>query len=388
MGIMINRKTLHVFSAALFLVALSGCVDVKTLPPINEEIAAEQSAVLIIPATATVRRIDGEKRKGFVKVWWVGYFNRGEKAALLPVPAGEHTIVFDYANPKAGLSAQKLECTAEMSAGKMYIVSAGLEESAERGTLLTAVNGAASVIKKQAIAIIPFIELLPSSNPKGLVYGMNEIDQAAFDQYILEEKSLKGLFLIILVGLLWLVIIVALRALVHRLFMGKLVGKYPLVMLILCGVMLVAAVLIINYNSGGDLSLYLFATLLTSIAISAWGSGGNDNGSAARGGSPIKTILIIIGVIGLAFGVYVFVGSLSKPENTEAPAAIETITATVTAGTANFRSAPSTSSAIIKTLQKGDTLTVTGSTENGWVPVKHGDDTGYVSADLLFIPEG
>jgi hypothetical protein len=60
-------------------------------------------------------------------------------------------------------------------------------------------------------------------------------------------------------------------------------------------------------------------------------------------------------------------------------------TATVTSDSLNMRSAPSTSGNIIKTLSKGDTLTVTGSTENGWVPVTHGNDTGYVSADLISI---
>jgi uncharacterized protein YgiM (DUF1202 family) len=58
-------------------------------------------------------------------------------------------------------------------------------------------------------------------------------------------------------------------------------------------------------------------------------------------------------------------------------------TATVTSDALNFRSGPSTSHDVIKTLKKGDTVTITGKIENGWAPVKHGDDTGYVSAELI-----
>jgi uncharacterized membrane protein YeaQ/YmgE (transglycosylase-associated protein family) len=58
-------------------------------------------------------------------------------------------------------------------------------------------------------------------------------------------------------------------------------------------------------------------------------------------------------------------------------------TATVTSDVLNFRTGPSASHDIIKTLKKGDTLTVTGAAENGWVPVKHGKDKGYVSAELI-----
>jgi serine/threonine protein kinase len=60
-----------------------------------------------------------------------------------------------------------------------------------------------------------------------------------------------------------------------------------------------------------------------------------------------------------------------------------TQTATVTIEGLNMRSAPSTSGGIIKTLKKGDTLTITGSTENGWAPVKHNGDSGYVSTEYI-----
>ena len=59
--------------------------------------------------------------------------------------------------------------------------------------------------------------------------------------------------------------------------------------------------------------------------------------------------------------------------------------AVVTADSANFRSGPSTSYKVIKILKKGDTLTVTGRNDNGWLPVQHSGDKGYMSADLLSI---
>ena len=53
----------------------------------------------------------------------------------------------------------------------------------------------------------------------------------------------------------------------------------------------------------------------------------------------------------------------------------------------NFRSAPSTSGNIIKTLNEGETLIVTGDTENNWTPVKHDNDYGYVSAEFISIEQ-
>jgi serine/threonine protein kinase/uncharacterized protein YraI len=63
----------------------------------------------------------------------------------------------------------------------------------------------------------------------------------------------------------------------------------------------------------------------------------------------------------------------------------QTATATVMVDSLNFRSKPSTSSTIIKALKKGETLTVTGDLKNGWAPVKHGRDSGWVSAELISI---
>jgi hypothetical protein len=107
------------------------------------------------------------------------------------------------------------------------------------------------------------------------------------------------------------------------------------------------------------------------------------------------TVLLVVLVIfsiggGIALTEPPFPSSLSRGITTVAQTintSIASTTATVTAGSANFRSAPSTAGNIIKTLQKGEVLTVTGDTENGWVPVRHGIDSGYVSADLISIGE-
>jgi hypothetical protein len=467
---------------ALFLAVLSGCADVKTLSPLSEETSEEESAVLIIPSTVTVKRIDGARRRGFIKIWSVGYLNRGEKTATLLVPAGEHTVIFDFDNMR-GLSARNLEYMAEMRAGKMYMVSAGQEENVETGVFIAAVNGAVSALKRKVIDIIPFIELLPSPNPTGMVYMINEVDQAAFDQYVLEAKNDKSWIPALVAGLLLLLIISALRVLWHRVFMGRLMNRIPIPMVIICGGILVLSFLIINYNTSGNLSLYLLVTLLISIAGSAWDLGGSDNkkgmeklndrnykgavlhfntaiywaphnanyinnrgiaylglqdyrssisdfthairlnpnnqlykdnlataqaqagNQAPQDGSTrtsrpsrkkshlvrniiIAAVAITVLYLAVSFVVGIapqFLGLFSnKPASASQTAAAAT-TATVTADSLNFRSAPSTSGSIIKTLSKGDTLTVTGSTENGWVPVKHGNDAGYVSADLVSI---
>ena len=50
-----------------------------------------------------------------------------------------------------------------------------------------------------------------------------------------------------------------------------------------------------------------------------------------------------------------------------------------------MRASPSVESDIVKTLKKDDTLTVTGNAEGGWVPVTHGEDSGWVSADYINV---
>jgi hypothetical protein len=96
----------------------------------------------------------------------------------------------------------------------------------------------------------------------------------------------------------------------------------------------------------------------------------------------LVVLLIILGVIG---GGVFFARNLIGPTVSKLTGLIagSQTTATVTSDALNLRAGPSTSDKIIKTLKKGDTLTVTGSIKNGWAPVKHGGDTGWVSAELI-----
>jgi len=59
-----------------------------------------------------------------------------------------------------------------------------------------------------------------------------------------------------------------------------------------------------------------------------------------------------------------------------------TTTATVTSNV-NFRSGPSTDNAVIRQLQQGDTVTLTGETNGGWMQVSHNGETGWVSSEYL-----
>ena len=58
-------------------------------------------------------------------------------------------------------------------------------------------------------------------------------------------------------------------------------------------------------------------------------------------------------------------------------------TATVTADALNMRAAPSANGALVKTLKRGDTLTVTGEIADGWAPVEHDGAIGFVSARYI-----
>jgi uncharacterized protein YgiM (DUF1202 family) len=63
-------------------------------------------------------------------------------------------------------------------------------------------------------------------------------------------------------------------------------------------------------------------------------------------------------------------------------------TATVTSDGLNMRKTPSGSGDVVKTLRRGDTITVTGNvTENGWMPVAHNGDSGYVSSQYVTVTE-
>ena len=67
---------------------------------------------------------------------------------------------------------------------------------------------------------------------------------------------------------------------------------------------------------------------------------------------------------------------------TEAAATAATATTTITSNV-NFRSGPSTDNAVIRQLQQGDTVTLTGETSGGWTEISHNGETGWVSSEFL-----
>jgi tetratricopeptide (TPR) repeat protein len=270
------------FTTALFVLVLAGCAKVKTLPPLDEEVSAEECAVFVIPNGANVKRIDGAKR-GLFSSWGAGL----SVAATLLVPAGEHTMIFEYSNAKDGWAARNLKCVAEMSAGKMYMLSVTLDEKAGGGLFLSTVNEAASFVRDQIIDMIPLVESLPRPNPKGIVYQVSEIDQTTLDQYLFqktvaEKKSIGEILLVFLVGSLWFGIILVFSGTCYFYFMGVFENYYETPSLILAIGLLVAGVLLINYNSSGVLFIYLVSSFLLGFGLSRWDFGipsattGND----------------------------------------------------------------------------------------------------------------
>ncbi|AEF80440.1 tetratricopeptide repeat protein [Leadbettera azotonutricia] len=285
---MTKSRIWNMFTIVLFVIILTGCAkEVKILPPLDKKMAEEECAVLIIPADAKVMRINGEKR-GLFSSWGVGFWSSGllgSKAVTLLVPPGKYTILFKYSHPLDGWSVKNLECIEDMVAGKMYMISVSLDEKAEHGTTFSAINVATSFVRDQIVDLIPLIEHIPRPNPKGVVYHINEIDQVAFNQYLLEEniyrKNATGILLLgLLVGVLWFFIIsFGLRLLGYFLFMGKFESSHTVASFMLAIGMVVAGIFIVNYNSSGTFSLYLLSTFLIGIGISRWNAGADSNKS-------------------------------------------------------------------------------------------------------------
>jgi hypothetical protein len=79
--------------------------------------------------------------------------------------------------------------------------------------------------------------------------------------------------------------------------------------------------------------------------------------------------------------IFAFIDDKENAENESAePAAARVL---VSANSANFREGPAAGTKALKTLKKGDILTVTGGADKGWLPVEHDGVQGYVSADLV-----
>jgi hypothetical protein len=67
---------------------------------------------------------------------------------------------------------------------------------------------------------------------------------------------------------------------------------------------------------------------------------------------------------------------------TQISAAADAADATIAANV-NFRKGPSTDNDIIRQLQQGDTVTLTGETSGGWTQITHNGDTGWISSEFI-----
>ncbi|NNE83845.1 MAG: SH3 domain-containing protein, partial [Alphaproteobacteria bacterium] len=77
------------------------------------------------------------------------------------------------------------------------------------------------------------------------------------------------------------------------------------------------------------------------------------------------------------------------PEPVSAPPIVTETNATVDVGSANIRSGPSSSAAVIISLPRGTEVTILES-QRGWQRIRFGagiDDTGWVFGDLLSTPQ-
>jgi hypothetical protein len=100
---------------------------------------------------------------------------------------------------------------------------------------------------------------------------------------------------------------------------------------------------------------------------------------AARGWG----ILVLVVVLGI--GIVVMSRIASSPK--EAEKTITIINATVTSDALNFRASPSGDGVLIRTLYKGDVLTVTGEKQNGFLPVEYNGEAGFVSGNYVAVEE-
>jgi uncharacterized protein YgiM (DUF1202 family) len=77
--------------------------------------------------------------------------------------------------------------------------------------------------------------------------------------------------------------------------------------------------------------------------------------------------------------------------HTRQPVAVEQVVkhkvATVSSAALNMRDQPSTNGSLLRTLKKGDRLTVSGEVQDGWIPVEIEGTSGFVNGSYISIEE-
>jgi uncharacterized protein YraI len=105
----------------------------------------------------------------------------------------------------------------------------------------------------------------------------------------------------------------------------------------------------------------------------------------SRGNTILLITLIALSIgggIALTEPPFPFPLTKSEPAAANSTAAQTSVTATITSNV-NFRRGPSTTNEIIRQLQQGDAVTLTGETSGGWTQIQHNSDTGWVSSEFL-----
>jgi uncharacterized protein YgiM (DUF1202 family) len=103
-----------------------------------------------------------------------------------------------------------------------------------------------------------------------------------------------------------------------------------------------------------------------------------------------KLIVVALNVLGwyTMFGVVNnFIYSRTGGSHITVEQVVKRKVATVTSDALNMREQPSAEGALIRTLQKGSRLTVSGEIQDGWVPVEIDGTRGFVSGSYVLIEE-
>jgi len=91
---------------------------------------------------------------------------------------------------------------------------------------------------------------------------------------------------------------------------------------------------------------------------------------------PLFFIMLALSLVGY-FNLFGIIPDPASGAKTE-----QSASATITSG-CNFRSGPSTNDAVIRQLQQGDKVTLTGEVQGTWTQISHNGDTGWVSSEFL-----
>jgi hypothetical protein len=95
-------------------------------------------------------------------------------------------------------------------------------------------------------------------------------------------------------------------------------------------------------------------------------------------------LMLVISVIGY-LNLFGIIGNKTPKAKTETTQSLAITQQADIINNVNFRKDPSTGDNIIRQLKKGDTVTLTGETVEGWTQITHNGDTGWVSSEFLKV---